>query len=74
MMEVLEARVPVPDLFHTGIDRDPGPAFARIFRAETKISGFKTRTVDSSIFAVPARYKREKRVSPKWLNLASTEY
>ncbi|MGH9623039.1 MAG: hypothetical protein ACRD4G_01715 [Bryobacteraceae bacterium] len=74
VMEVLEARVPVPDLFHTGIDRDPGPEFARIFRAEARISGFKRQTVDKSVFVIPARYKREKQVSSKWLNLASTAY
>ncbi|MGH9619102.1 MAG: hypothetical protein ACRD45_05210 [Bryobacteraceae bacterium] len=74
VMEVLEARVPVPDLFHTGIDSEPGPEFARIFRAEAKISNFQVQTVSESIFTPPARYKRVKRVSAKWLNLSSTAY
>jgi hypothetical protein len=74
VMEVLEERVPVPDLFHTGINSDPGPAFARIFRAEAKISNFQVQTVSESVFTPPARYKRAKRVSAKWLNLNSTAY
>lgn len=71
VMEVLEERVPVPDLFHTGIDRDPGPELVRIFRAEAKISNFRMQTISESVFTSRARYKRVNRVSAKWLNLAS---
>lgn len=74
VMEILEARIPVPGPFQSGADMQPGPRFARIFRAETKLSNFRNEAVDDSVFAVPAHYKRAKRVSVSWLDLESTSF
>jgi hypothetical protein len=71
VMEILEARIPVPVPFHSGPDLSLGPPYARIFRAETKLSNFSNQPVDDSVFAIPRHYKRARHVSVSWLNLAS---